>query len=1034
MNYSVFKNHQDWLMCLSETPIEQVLHRLIQQLEKNFSEALLDKNLIASLDPLILAEQQLIPLCFYQQTLYLAHSAPSVEQQLQFEHIFGCSVSLLPCCFEHYPLDFKTSPLSPVPIKLEPSVSDTFQELLCHAREVRASDVHLEPQQDQSILVRFRVDGLLHDIQTLHSFDFDYSRRMISKIKVAAELDIAETRVPQDGRITEIIQSEPVDLRVSTLPSLHGEKIVIRLLPHKNPFQELRDLGFEGEALLTYYSWIKKPQGMVLITGQTGSGKTSTLYTTLSHLLNAEKNVVTIEDPIEYQLKGATQVQVHPKVGLTFANGLRSILRQDPDTILLGEIRDAETAEIAYQAALTGHMVLSTLHTNDAPSAIIRLMDIQVEPYLIASATLGVVAQRLIRRVCSQCVQSYTPAQDLLRSLGLESKRQEYTFSKAIGCEHCFHTGYYGREGIFEVMPVDNTLAALISQKKDLTQIRDHLQSQKIQSLFDAAIGKVERGLTTVEEVYRIVPPTQHNHRNRTSGSVFVFMLFLISILSILILNMSSLFEGKTSLLHMQNQSMQGQYANFAALQVGKSILFEKLNLDHLYWTPKRNKSNNSDPLKQVSELQTLFNQTQTLAIGTGMTTQYQIQTTLKSNPQPGLFHYQYQIQGQTSANHLVCPPQLFVGNFQIESGPLPLSFFERFAATGLILDAPTNRNLGPWYSPQKPESKSIPLHGYLTQSINLAQILWPVIGDATLENSVTSPNPGAGLTPISAGYGATLWLAQKQEQPNAFDPSKNQFALSVYGKVDRLVLNAPNTNSQTIELNQLSPVQSIQPDANGYQKQNLLKTTLEESLLSRIFKVTTQQLELTLNPQKNIINQKVIQTTTEYFPGNFSGLILIYGSVSQLVSKDTSGNNAYSRPLTFFANTDIGMPNALLHTVNSDKALLGLISQDGFIRFQPLEEPPISDWKATKNTAIQLEAALAATDYQIPQNTDVVIKGSVANIKGTFPPGLKTESDARFHHIAIAPPYYPKVNPDALAVLVTQAPSREHWQEKRDP
>jgi type II secretory ATPase GspE/PulE/Tfp pilus assembly ATPase PilB-like protein len=537
MSAVVFSSLETFLTALQSGDSDTVIQNWLEQLEGNNNPPPLEWDLIQSFEPTWLAENQLIPIAYAHNHVIMAHPQANSDLQVHLSNLLQQPLVLYACSEQSlrkfwYYLHTADQSASPVSNEKpsEISVSEIFKQLLFRAKQYRASDIHLEPQSDHSVLVRYRIDGLLHDVETLQATEFDFNTRLVSKIKVAADLDIAETRIPQDGRITEIIADEPVDLRVSTLPSLHGEKVVIRLLPHKNPFQELRDLGLEGQALLTYYNWIKKPQGMVLITGQTGSGKTSTLYTTLSHILNAEKNVVTIEDPIEYQLKGATQVQVHPKVGLTFANGLRSILRQDPDTILLGEIRDAETAEIAYQAALTGHLVLSTLHTNDAPSAIIRLMDIQVEPYLIASATLGVVAQRLIRRVCKHCAQPYTPGQDLLRSLNL-NPRQEYEFYHAMGCEACFQTGYYGREGIFEVMPVDEALANLITQKEQLGKLRHHLQAQKVQSLYESAIGKVGRGLSTVEEIHRVVPPAQQSQKPAQPGSVLVYILFLISIL-----------------------------------------------------------------------------------------------------------------------------------------------------------------------------------------------------------------------------------------------------------------------------------------------------------------------------------------------------------------------------------------------------------------------------------------------------------------------------------------------------------------------
>lgn len=371
MNEVQFKNHEDVLSYLEAVGPEAALLAFLGQLEWDYQPSLLNSKLIGSFDADTLKEYKLLPLLHHQEILYFGAVQISEDFQSFLEKAFGCLVRLYPIStklFDQFGSLLLEQTVSVLP-ESGSSVTEVFQRLLEQAQNLRASDIHMEPQYTASVLVRFRIDGLLHDVETLESSEFDYRTRLVSKIKVAANLDIAETRVPQDGRITEHINGEPVDLRVSTLPSMHGEKIVIRLLPHKNPFQEMRELGLEGHALLTYYNWVKKPQGMVLITGQTGSGKTSTLYTTLSQIVHTEKNVITIEDPIEYKLAGVTQVQVHPKVGLTFANGLRSILRQDPDIILVGEIRDQETAEIAYQAALTGHLVLSMSRmTRPAPS------------------------------------------------------------------------------------------------------------------------------------------------------------------------------------------------------------------------------------------------------------------------------------------------------------------------------------------------------------------------------------------------------------------------------------------------------------------------------------------------------------------------------------------------------------------------------------------------------------------------------------------------------------------------------------------
>jgi general secretion pathway protein E/type IV pilus assembly protein PilB len=916
---------------------------------------------------------------------------------------------------------------------LELSVSQIFKQLLFRAKQYRASDIHLEPQSDHSVLVRYRIDGLLHDVETLQAVEFDFNTRLVSKIKVSADLDIAETRIPQDGRITEFIGDDSVDLRVSTLPSLHGEKVVIRLLPHKNPFQELRDLGLEGEALLTYYNWIKKPQGMVLITGQTGSGKTSTLYTTLSHILNTEKNVVTIEDPIEYQLKGATQVQVHPKVGLTFANGLRSILRQDPDTILLGEIRDAETAEIAYQAALTGHLVLSTLHTNDAPSAIIRLMDIQVEPYLIASATLGVVAQRLIRRVCPHCAQPYTPGQDLLRSLHL-NPRQEYEFFKAVGCEACFQTGYYGREGIFEVMPVDDTLANLITQKEQLSKLRHHLQSQKVQSLYESAIGKLVRGLSTVEEIHRVVPPAQQSQRSAATGSVLVYILFLMSILSILILNITTLFEGGASLFKWRKQALQSQYAAQAALSVAEQALNDKLPNGQLYWATNANIAR--DVLSGIPEFQTLFTEKQTVPLDTtSLDGEYRIQAQAKTSNLSGHTSYHYQIQAKGVSHHkpnlALSPTQTVVGQFQIESGPVPLSLFERYVTQGSLSLPESDWGTRHWYSPQAPNTdKPIPA-AYSTATLTplrLPNSLWPSLPVLTGDIGLSFPRPSVWLTPVTATTASSYQLGLAQANRKAFPPDLQNWAISIYGNVDRLRLRSDSPEKQVIEVDQLL-LATASHDKTGYQKRELLKTliTVDQGLHQAQFE--SQRWELTLNPQRVIVNQRALHMRSESFINRFSGLVMVHGPIQQLAGSDKRGMNAYTMPLSIFATQDIGIPQSIQANPLSPSACLGVISQEGSIQFNALNPPPLASWDSDTQAPIGVQAALAASQYHVSTTQPVTVQGSVAVTQGAFPMGLLAEPDPRLSHLTFFPPYYPIVNTGTDGVLITQAPSQRHWE-----
>jgi general secretion pathway protein E len=1039
MTAPAFETVDGFLNALKTGDPTVVIPGWLRQLERESVDPLLHWDLIESFEAAWLTKTQLLPIAYLRNCLFMAHPQASQQLQAALTETLQQPVFLYPCSqhvLERFLNCLKASEQPASPKNDAPSdisVSQTFKQLLFRAKQYRASDIHLEPQSDHAVLVRYRIDGLLHDVETLHAADFDFNTRLVSKIKVAADLDIAETRIPQDGRITERIEEEPVDLRVSTLPSLHGEKVVIRLLPHKNPFQELRDLGLEGEALLTYYNWIKKPQGMVLITGQTGSGKTSTLYTTLSHILNAEKNVVTIEDPIEYQLKGATQVQVHPKVGLSFANGLRSILRQDPDTILLGEIRDAETAEIAYQAALTGHLVLSTLHTNDAPSAIIRLMDIQVEPYLIASATLGVVAQRLIRRICPHCAQAYTPGQDLLHSLHLNPK-QDYEFFKAIGCDACFQTGYYGREGIFEVMPVDDTLANLITQKEQLNKLRGHLQAQKVQSLYESAIAKVVRGLSTVEEIHRVVPPSQHTQRSARTGSIFVYILFLISILSILILNMATLFEGGSSLFKLQKQALQSQYAAQAALNIGELALKDKLPLGQLYWLSNASPSGNV--LLGIPAFQGFLIEKHTVPIEPGqLDAQYRIQAQPQSPEQPGISSYTYRIQAKGIVGNRDelqrSPLQEVSGQFQLENGPVPLSLFERYAALGSIPLPDTDWGYRHWYSPQAPDSKKPLPSGYLTSAsiaLTLPSILWPTLPTVSGDATLSFPRPSVWLTPTTASTAISYPLGSAQPNPKAFQPDTQNWAISIYGNVDRLLLNAESPQKQVLEVDQFL-LGSASPDKAGYQKRALLKTiiTLDQALQRA--QIDTQRWEWTLSPQRKLVNQRAIQMRSESFPNRFDGLMLVYGAIQQVAGGEKAGESAYAIPLSIFTTQDIGLPQSIQAHPLVATARLGLISQEGAIQFQPLAPSPMAQWDSDPQTPIQIQAALAASQYQLVSSQPVSVLGSVAVTHGTFPAGLATKPDARLSHLASSPPYYPVLNPGSQGVLITQPPTHRHWQ-----
>ncbi len=382
-----------------------------------------------------------------------------------------------------------------------------IKTIISGALRNRASDIHLEPTND-GLRVRYRIDGILRDITTL---PVEISRRAIVALKVMADMDIAESRRPQDARIGERYAAGQdlamdLDMRVSTLPCIGGEKVVIRLLPRENPFSSMDELGFTPQTLAIYQHWLRQPQGMVIFTGPTGSGKTSTLYTSLQAIATEHVNVVTVEDPVEYVLPRITQTQVHETAGMTFAAGLRAILRQDPDIIMVGEIRDSETAETAVRAALTGHLVLTTLHTNDAISAIPRLKDIGPDPSLISDALLGIVAQRLVRRVCPHCAKPHTPTADDFKILGVRPEHINLThWQQGQGCPKCFNSGYLGREAIIELLDVDDRVREIIYEGTT-TQLRRYLREVEFDSFRIAAIDKVTKGITTVAEIRRVLP------------------------------------------------------------------------------------------------------------------------------------------------------------------------------------------------------------------------------------------------------------------------------------------------------------------------------------------------------------------------------------------------------------------------------------------------------------------------------------------------------------------------------------------------
>jgi len=381
----------------------------------------------------------------------------------------------------------------------EAPVIKFVHSLLFRAIKERSSDIHVEPYEKE-LVVRNRVDGILYPMVTAPR---KWHAPAVSRIKVMAGLDIAERRLPQDGRIKIRLGGKEIDIRVSIVPTAFGERAVLRLLDRSSLLLGIADIGFSTEELALFERFLGRSNGIILVTGPTGSGKTTTLYAALRRLDSGTKNIITIEDPIEYQIAGIGQIQVNPKIHLTFANGLRSILRQDPDIIMVGEIRDAETAEIAIQASLTGHLVLSTLHTNDSASAVTRLVDMGIEPFLVASSLSAVIAQRLIRRLCPACRVPYIPTAEQWGQLGL-AQAPDGPFYAAGGCEECLHTGYRGRVGIFEILPADDQVRALILTRSDADGIRSFAVSRGMRTIMAGGAEKVRRGITSVEEVLRV--------------------------------------------------------------------------------------------------------------------------------------------------------------------------------------------------------------------------------------------------------------------------------------------------------------------------------------------------------------------------------------------------------------------------------------------------------------------------------------------------------------------------------------------------
>lgn len=477
----------------------------------------------------LVRRHRLIPIRLEQDTLFIAMSDPmdldALEEirlvtKYRLRQMVATEREILQAIEQHFSIqqmarqlisqmptietELEKGILAPEKLEIgivEPPVSRLVDSIINEGINSRASDIHFDPQEPEMRL-RYRIDGILHDIMNIPK---RIEPAVISRIKILADMDITEHRRAQDGHISLRINNKEYDLRVASFATISGEKIEVRILDKSSMLLSLTGLGLSSRDLERFNSLISKNYGIILVTGPTGSGKTTTLYAALNQMDRLAKNIITIEDPVEYKLEGINQAQVNPLAGITFANGLRSILRQDPDIVMVGEIRDLETAEIAIHAALTGHLVFSTLHTNDAPSAITRLIDMGIEPFLVSSSLIGIVAQRLIRTICPECKQDYRPDDTVLGELGLNRQDQDYVFSQGRGCGFCFNTGYRGRAGIFEIMNVTEAIRELIVGRQTASKIKEVAMNEGMFSLRQSAIQKVIDKVSTPSEIKRVI-------------------------------------------------------------------------------------------------------------------------------------------------------------------------------------------------------------------------------------------------------------------------------------------------------------------------------------------------------------------------------------------------------------------------------------------------------------------------------------------------------------------------------------------------
>jgi len=515
---------------------QDVIHALAEQFglaSQERPEFRLDSELVSSVPTQFLRKNRIVPFRQSGNTLFVAVSDPlniqaiddfrMIFPELELETVIVPEHEVIRIISAHFE-ELKSETTTDVIEDLEESefeilsssMSET-EDILDMANEApiirlvntiikqavndRASDIHFEPYE-KDLTVRFRIDGILYKMFTPPR---KYLGAIISRIKIMSNLNIAENRMPQDGRIQLKIGGKDIDIRVSTFPTYFGERVVLRLLNKTDMHFDLDSLGFDKHTLKSFNVIFSKTNGIILVTGPTGSGKSTTLYSVLTRLNDTEVNILTVEDPIEYQIPGIGQMQVKPSIDLTFASGLRSILRQDPDIVMIGEIRDLETAEIAVQSALTGHRVFSTLHTNDAASGVTRLLDMGVEPFLITSSVNAFLAQRLVRTICPHCKEDYKPSAKMLTELGIKaSQLKKGKLFRGRGCEHCINTGYSGRIGIYELLPMSPEIRKLIMDRADASQIKEAALSQGMKTLMMDGLNKAIEGITTVEEVLRV--------------------------------------------------------------------------------------------------------------------------------------------------------------------------------------------------------------------------------------------------------------------------------------------------------------------------------------------------------------------------------------------------------------------------------------------------------------------------------------------------------------------------------------------------